>query len=376
MDNSYPQCESYMKIFTSNPKDEFINYQSEIETKVLEVLRSGSYILGNELDIFENSFKQYLGSKYSIGVANGTDALEIALRALDIGPGDEVITVSHTAVATVSAILATGAKPVLIDIEEDFYTLDSSKLLENYSKNTKAVIAVHLYGQPCDIAKIKIFCQEKHLKLIEDVSQAHGSTFLDKRLGTFGDISCFSCYPTKNLGALGDAGIITTNKTEYADRCRMLRQYGWKNKIYSECFGRNSRLDEVQAAILNIKLKYLDKNNERRNEIASLYTEGLSKLPIITPKVRDKSSHVFHLYVIQIENRNALIKFLNNYDIYPGIHYEYPVHSQKTFSSRAIFKDLKITEKISKKILSLPIFPNLDFDKVRDIISLINDFFS
>tara|TARA_Y100000739_G_C20609916_1_gene467922 strand:- start:1422 stop:2534 length:1113 start_codon:yes stop_codon:yes gene_type:complete len=365
-----------MKIFTSNPKDEFTNYQLEIETKVLEILRSGKYILGNELDKFENSFKEYIGSKYSVGVANGTDALEISLRALNIGPGDEVITVSHTAVATVSAILATGAKPVLIDIEEDFYTLDSSNLLANYSKNTKAIIAVHLYGQPCDLEKIKKFCMEKNLKLIEDVSQAHGSTFLNQKLGAIGDIACFSCYPTKNLGALGDAGIITTNNAEYAERCRMLRQYGWKNKIYSECFGRNSRLDEIQAAILNIKLNYLDKNNERRKEIAYLYTEGLSKLPIITPKVRDKSSHVFHLYVIQIENRNALIKFLNNYDIYPGIHYEYPVHTQKTFTKEATFNDLKNTEKISKKILSLPIYPNLDLDKIKRIINLINQFFT
>ena len=364
-----------MKIFTSNPKDEFTNYQLEIETKVLEVLRSGKYILGNELEKFENSFKEYIGSKYSIGVANGTDALEISLRALNIGPGDEVITVSHTAVATVSAILATGAKPVLIDIEKDFYTLDTSKLLINYTKNTKAIIAVHLYGQPCDMRVLKNFCEDKNIKLIEDVSQAHGSTFFNKKLGSIGDIGCFSCYPTKNLGALGDAGIITTNNTKYAERCRMLRQYGWRNKIYSESFGRNSRLDEIQAAILNIKLKYLDKHNERRREIAFLYTEGLSKLPLITPKVRNESSHVFHLYVIQIENRDALIKFLNKYDIYPGIHYEYPVHIQKTYLKEAIFNDLATTEKISKKILSLPIYPYLDFDKVKTIVNLINQFF-
>ena len=364
-----------MKIFTANPKKEFNEYQQEIEDKVLDVLRSGNYILGNQLEILENSFKEYIGSKFAIGVANGTDALEIALRALNIGPGDEVITVSHTAVATVSAILATGATPILVDIETDFYTLDPDKLLCNFTKKTKAVIAVHLYGQSCDLEKICNFCKNKNIKLIEDVSQAHGSNYFNSKLGSYGDISCFSCYPTKNLGALGDAGIITTNILEYSEKCKMIRQYGWKNEISSEIFGRNSRLDEIQAGILNVKLKYLDKHNHIRNKIASLYTEKLSKLPIKTPLIRNQCYHAFHLYVIQVEERNLLKEFLNKNNIFPGIHYEYPVHTQKTYKKFTTFSDLRNTEEISKKILSLPIYPNLGFKEVDRIVSLINQFF-
>lgn len=364
-----------MNIYTSNPQSQFLRYQCEIEESVLKVLRNGKYILGNELLNFENSFKDYIGTDFAIGVANGTDAIEISLRALDIGIDDEVITVSHTAVPTVAAIVAAGAKPVLVDIEEDFYTIDPSEIRKAITNKTKAIIAVHLYGQPCDIKTIKNICDQNNLKLIEDVSQAHGSRYSNKKLGSFGDIACFSCYPTKNLGALGDAGIIVTDSPELGEKCRLIRQYGWGKEVSSEIFGRNSRLDEIQAAILNIKLKYLENHNEKRNIIANHYNDYLSKLQIKIPEVRENSTHVFHLYVIQVEKRDLLIKYLNNKGIYPGIHYPYPVHQQNTYKKIAIFNDLKITDYISNKILSLPIYPELPIEDVFYICSLIKDFY-
>ena len=364
-----------MNIYTSNPQSQFLKYQSEIEDSVLKVLRNGQYILGNELINFENSFKEFIGTNFAIGVANGTDAIEIAIRALDIGIDDEVITVSHTAVPTVAAIVAAGAKPVLVDIQEKFYTIDPSKIRESITNKTKAIIAVHLYGQPCDVRAIKNICDENNLKLIEDVSQAHGSIYSNKKLGSFGDIACFSCYPTKNLGALGDAGIIVTDSHDLGEKCRIIRQYGWKKEVSSEIFGRNSRLDEIQAAILNVKLKYLENNNKKRNIIANHYKDYLSKLPIKIPEIREDSSHVFHLYVIQVEKRDLLIKYLNKNGIYPGIHYPYPVHKQKTYKKLARFNDLKITDNISNKILSLPIYPELPIEDVIHISNLIKEFY-
>ena len=363
------------KIYTSNPQSEFERIGSEIEACVLKVLRGGKYILGNELEEFEKSFSEYIGTKFGIGVANGTDAIEIALRALNIGFNDEVITVSHTAIPTVAAIVASGAKPVLIDVEKEFYTIDPNKIRENITDKTKAVIAVHLYGQPCNIQEIKKICDESNIKLIEDVSQAHGSSYFDKKLGSFGSIACFSCYPTKNLGALGDAGVLVTNNADLAEKCKMIRQYGWNKSAYSEIFGRNSRLDEIQAAILNIKLKYLDYHNEMRNYIAKKYTENLCNLPIKIPIIRNNSTHVFHLYVIQVEKRDLLMRFLNNYDIYPGIHYPYPVHKQKTYKKLALFNDLDYTEYLSKRIISLPIYPGLKIENVNYICSKLEEFY-
>ncbi len=363
-----------MNIYTSNPQSEFLRYQSEIEDAVLKVLRNGKYILGNELENFENSFKKYIGTNFAIGVANGTDAIEIALRALDIGIGDEVITVSHTAVPTVAAIVAAGAKPVLVDIENDFYTIDPNKIRKSITNKTKAIIAVHLYGQPCDLEKIKNICDENNIKLIEDVSQAHGSIYQKKKLGSYGDIACFSCYPTKNLGALGDAGVLVTNSPDLGEKCRIIRQYGWRIGVSSEIFGRNSRLDEIQAAILNVKLKYLENHNVKRNHIASHYSKFISQLPIKIPKIRNDCSHVFHLYVIQVEKRDLLIKYLNDKGIYPGIHYPHPVHKQNTYKKIAKFDDLNITDSISSKILSLPIYPELPIEDVTFICSLLKEF--
>jgi len=346
-------------IFCANPSAQFKTYQSEIEAAVLKVMRSNQYVLGEEVDYLEQEFANYIGVSHAIGVANGTDALELSMRALDIQPGDEVITVSHTAVATVAAIESLGAIPVLVDVEEDFYTLDPSKISEVISKKTKAVIAVHIYGQSANLEKISDFCIQNQLFLIEDVSQAHGAKWNGSRLGSIGDIATFSCYPTKNLGAIGDAGLVATKDSVLAKKVRMLREYGWENRYVSEFAGRNSRLDELQAAILRIKLRGLDRDNEKRRQIAKIYDESLSGLDLHLPKVRDGAEHVFHLYVLRCNFQQNLIEDLKNDGISLGIHYPLAVHQQNAYRNRVRTSSMKITDQLSNRVVSLPMYPEL-----------------
>ena len=356
-------------IFCANPASQFRSYQVEIEKAVLAVMRGNNYILGREVSDLEEEFANYIGTDYAIGVGNGTDAIEIALRALEIGYGDEVITVSHTATATVAAIEATGARAVLVDIEPKFYTMNPHQLDEVFTKNTKAVIAVHLYGQSADLDQISSFCSKKNIFLIEDASQAHGAKYNEKRLGSLGVIGCFSCYPTKNLGAIGDAGLITTNDSNLEKRIRMIREYGWLNRE-SIISGRNSRLDELQAAILKIKLKYLDESNNKRRNLAEYYKSKLSGCPIVLPEIRKNSYSVFHLFVIQTEYQKNIISFLIKQGIQVGIHYPLPIHLNLTYKDKIITaSDMRVTEALSKKIISLPMYPELsnkDADKVID----------
>ena len=358
----------------ANPAEQFKSYQSEIEDAILSVIRGNSYILGKEVSAFEKEFASYIGTNSAIGVANGTNAIEIALRALDIGIGDEVITVSHTAVATVTAIEATGASAVLVDVEPDFYTLDPAQLNEVITNKTKAVIVVHLYGQPADMDNILSFCNKNKLFLLEDASQAHGAKYKGFKLGTLGVIGCFSCYPTKNLGALGDAGVVTTNSPVLSLKISKLREYGWNNGV-SEYPGMNSRLDEIQAAVLRVKLKYLDSDNTKRRKLADLYTQGLSDLPIQVPIVREGSKSVFHLYVIQVENRQGLLSQLKEKGILAGIHYPTPVHLQPAYKGRIkTATDMSVTEAASKKIVSLPLYPELSRKNAEKIISALRDY--
>jgi len=362
-------------IYTANPAASFLAHQDEIEEAVLNTIRGNTFILGEEVKALEQEFAEYIGTSEAIGVGNGTDALELALRSLNIGNGDEVITVSHTAVATVAAIECAGAIPLLVDIEADFFTLDASKLVDVFSKKTKAVIVVHLYGQSADIDAIKEFCKENKLFLIEDVSQAHGATLNGKRLGSFGDIACFSCYPTKNLGALGDAGLITTNNSELANRVRALREYGWaKERYVSDYPGRNSRLDELQAAVLRVKLKYLDESNKKRADLASRYNEAFENHSWIqTPKVRIGVDHVYHLYVVKIDARDEVIEKLKLYGIFAGVHYPLPVHLQDGYAGRIKISSMNNTEIISNQILSLPMFPEFaDHQKVIHALLQMN----
>ena len=358
----------------ANPSAQFQSYRKEIEEAALKVMRSNTYILGKEVLALEEEFASYISAKYAIGVANGTDAIEIALRALEIGPGDEVITVSHTAVATVAAIEATGARPVLVDVDPVFYTLNPAQLSEVLSINTKAVIAVHLYGQPADLDVISNFCSNHSLFLVEDVSQAHGAKYRGNRLGSIGHIGCFSCYPTKNLGAIGDAGLISTNDKVLAKKIRMIREYGWFNRK-SLIAGRNSRLDELQAAILRIKLKYLDHDNARRVRLAQYYSLQLYDLDIQLPTIRSQSESVYHLFVIQVNNRDELIESLKKENIYLGIHYPVPVHLQPAYKNRILkSNDLNVTESIVSKIVSLPIYPELGEDNARKVVNAIEYF--
>ena len=362
-------------IVCANPAAQFQSYQSEIEGAIKRVLSAGVYILGPELKLLEQEFAAYIGADHAVGVANGTDALELAIRALEIGPGDEVITVSHTAVATVAAIEAAGAVPVLVDVEPQFYTLDPAQLEQVLTPRTRAIIAVHLYGQPVDLGNILKFCEKHKLQLIEDVAQAHGSKWNGRRLGSIGRVACFSCYPTKNLGAIGDAGLVTTSDEKIAQKIRMLREYGWRQRYVSDLAGRNSRLDEVQAAILRIKLRHLDVDNERRRALAAYYTKHLANTDLVLPVTRENAEHVYHLYVVKTNNRQELIEHLAANDIHAGIHYPVPIHMQPAYASRIISgASMKVTEQLANEVLSLPMYPELTFEMAEKVVSAIESY--
>jgi dTDP-4-amino-4,6-dideoxygalactose transaminase len=375
MDSPCARRKGTVMILCANPAAQFYSYQDEIEAAVLNVLRSNRYILGKEVEALEREFADYIGAYFAIGVANGTDALEIAIRALDIGPGDEVITVSHTAVATVSAIEAAGATPVLVDVDPVYYTLNPAQLQEVLTPKTKAVIAVHLYGQAADLDAIGQFCAENKLFLIEDVSQAHGAKWKGKRLGSVGDIACFSCYPTKNLGAIGDAGLITTNDAELGSKMRMLREYGWQHRHISDLVGRNSRLDELQAAILRIKLRHLDTDNGKRQQIAARYSKLLDGQALRLPVTRENTEQVFHLYVICASNRHELIEHLKADDIQAGIHYPMPVHLQPAYKNRIrTTANMSVTKRLAEEVLSLPMYPELLSTDIVRVIDAVNSY--
>ena len=362
-------------IFCANPSAQFYSYQKEIEDATLKVFHGTQYILGPQVSALEEEFSNYIGTNFAIGVANGTDALEIAIKSLEIGPGDEIITVSHTAVATVSAIEASGAIPVLVDVDPIFFTLDFSQLEEVLTPKTKAIIAVHLYGQSANLDAINEFCIKHNLYLIEDASQAHGAKWNEKKVGSIGHIGCFSCYPTKNLGAIGDAGLITTNDINLNRKIRMLREYGWKDRYISYCSGRNSRLDEVQAAILRVKLRYLDQDNKKRQNIACKYNALLNEVNIKLPLLQKNVDAVFHLYVAKVELRDELVKFLKENDIQAGIHYPVPIHLQPAYKNKIrTSSSLLITETLAKEVISLPIYPELEDRQVFQVAETIKEF--
>ncbi len=349
-------------------KKEYQYLKKDIDRAINRVLTSGYYILGPEVENFEQLFAKYLNIKYCVGVGNGLEALQIALMALEIGEGDEVITTAHSAVATALAIKAVGAKPIFVDIDE-YYQLDSSKIERKITPKTKAILPVHLYGQLADIEKIYKIAKKYHLYLIEDAAQAHGAEYKNKKAGTFGDLGCFSFYPTKNLGAFGDGGAIVTNNKKLYERCRMIRNYGQKNRYEHEVYGINSRLDEIQAVILSVKLKHLDEFNNKRRELAKIYFETLKDIRTIQlPPIRNNSQPNFHLFVIEADKRNKLIKFLQSNGIPTIIHYPIPIHKQKCFSEFNKLK-LPVLEKKVKKIISLPIHP---FLQKKDIIYISN----
>lgn len=359
------------------PLAQYQKKQAEIIKAVTRVFDSGNYVLGPEVAVFEKAFAAYCGVAHGVGVNSGTDALLLALKALDIGRGDEVITVSHTAIATVSAVLAVGATPVLVDIDPEFYCLDPGSLATAITPRTKAIIAVHLYGQSADMDAILAVAESHGLAVIEDCAQATGGLYKGKHIGSLGDVGCFSFYPTKNLGAIGDGGMVVTDDAFIAERVRRLRQYGWDEQHVTDEPGLNSRLDEVQAAILNVKLKALDVDNARRAEIARCYHDGFATLPVTPPAARPDTVHVYHLYVLACDGRDKLKKHLADRQVSAGIHYPVPVHRHGGYDNRTLIpeKGLPITEGLVNRIVTLPLYPELTDVHIEQVIGAVRSYY-
>lgn len=334
---------------------EYLALKSEIDTVVFRVLSGGWYILGQEVASFEEEFAAFCGVNHAVGVASGTDALLLALRALNIGLGDEVITVSHTAVATVTAVTLSGATPVLVDVEPDYYTLEAAQLVSAITPRTKAIIPVHLYGQTANLEAILAVAQQHGLYVIEDCAQAHGTLYYEQRVGSFGHLAAFSFYPTKNLGAAGDGGVVVTQDGELAQRLRELRQYGWQERYISAHQGYNSRLDELQAAILRVKLRHLDQMNQLRQAWAAVYRQHLGGMPLTLPQERPSTRHAYHLFVIQADHRDELQVYLQGQSVGTAVHYPVPVHLQPAYAH--LRASLPVTEALAGRILSLPLYP-------------------
>jgi dTDP-4-amino-4,6-dideoxygalactose transaminase len=362
-------------ILCANPRRQYLAHKDEIDGAVMRVLDRGRYILGEEVKALEAEFAAYIGVGHGIGVGSGTEGLHLALKACEIGVGDEVVTVSHTAVATVAAIEQAGATPVLVDIEPDFFTIASRKIAAVITPRTKAIIPVHLYGQPADLYPILEIAGTYKLRVIEDCSQAHGAMYKGKRIGSYGDLACFSFYPTKNLGALGDGGMVVTDQAELARRLRLLREYGWAERYVSHFPGVNSRLDEVQAAILRVKLHYLDQDNAARARIASMYNTKLIGCDMVLPTCRQESNHVYHLYAVRTQRRDALKGHLKDKGIAALVHYPVPVHLQPAYQGRLSgFDQLLETERAAQEVLSLPIYPELNEADLEAVIRAVRTF--
>jgi len=357
----------------SGLSEQYKDIKEKIDSAVARVLKSGWYILGKELKAFEEEFAKYCSVKYAVGCASGTEAIALSLMALNITQDDEVITVPNTAVPTISAISMTGAKPVLVDIDK-YFLMDTSKIEKAITKKTKVILPVHLYGQAADMDKINNIATKYKLKVIEDAAQAHGAQYKGKKTGSLSDLGCFSFYPTKNLGAFGDGGAITTNDKMFYERLLMLRNYGEKERYYHAIEGINSRLDEVQAAVLRIKLKYLDRWNSQRKKIAGVYNNLLMDVCAI-PLERKESSHIFHLYVIRAKNRQKLQAHLKKKGIDTLIHYPVPVHLQKAYARLKYTKgDFPVTEQCAQEILSLPMHPYLNEKNIKYICKSICEY--
>jgi dTDP-4-amino-4,6-dideoxygalactose transaminase len=348
-------------------------YQTEIDEAVKRVLNSGWYIIGQENQAFEQEFASYCGAKYCIGVANGLDALRIILKAYDFKQGSEVIVPANTFIATILAITDCGLTPVLVEPDINTYNIDPELMEEKITDKTVAIMPVHLYGQVADMDKTNAIAKKYNLKVIEDSAQAHGAVYKGKKAGNLGDVSGFSFYPGKNLGAFGDAGAVVTNDKDLAGRARAIGNYGSHEKYVHLYKGLNSRLDEIQAAILRVKLKYLDKDNDRRREIAKYYRENISNPKIILPQVSDgELSHVWHLFVVRTNNRDELQEYLKEKNIQTLIHYPIPPHKQKAYKEY-VSLELPVTEKIHKEVISVPISQVMTNNEVAKVIEAIND---
>lgn len=367
---------SDLAIPQSDPRASYLVRQSAIDAAISRVLASGWYILGNEVAAFEETFAAYIGCQFSIGVASGTEALVLALRAIDVGAGDYVAAPAHTAVATVAAIELAGARPLLIDIDPATYAIDVQAFADALVRpvgRISAVIPVHLYGQCGDLEAIVDLARRYGVRVIEDCAQCHGGMLGTRRLGSFGDMAAFSFYPTKNLGAFGDGGAVVTADKNLGEKVRVLREYGWRTRYISDIAGMNSRLDELQAAVLNVKLKTLEADNARRQAIAAAYDLGLKQSQLGLPARRSGASHVFHQYVVRSTHRDTLRSSLKRLGIATNIHYPVPVHLQPAYGGRVAIgpAGLRESERAASEVLSLPIYPELTDVAVSQVISSV-----
>jgi dTDP-4-amino-4,6-dideoxygalactose transaminase len=355
-----------------NLKAQYEPLKDEIQQVWEEILSSMKLFLGPNVQAFEKEFAGYCRTGYAIGVSDGTTAIHLALRALGIGPGDEVISVSHTFIATTEAILLAGAKPVFIDINPRTYTMDVNQIEQVITARTRAILPVHLYGQCADMDPILAIAKKHHLSIIEDACQAHGAEYKGRKAGSMGDIGCFSFYFSKNLGAYGEAGMVTTSNPELAQKMRMIRDHGSETRYHHEMLGWNGRLDELQAAVLRVKLPHLDAWNEQRRQIAAFYNERLAGTNLVTPEEASGNRHVYHLYVVRTPEREALRNELNAEGIGTGIHYPIPVHLQPAFNGFNYPPgSLPITERVVSEILSLPIYPELTLEQAGQVVDIL-----
>jgi dTDP-4-amino-4,6-dideoxygalactose transaminase len=363
-----------MRIPFVDLKSQFESIKSEVVSAVTDVIQSASFVGGEAVGCFESEFATYCGAKHAIGVANGTDALELALRALDIGRGDEVITTANTFIATAAAIARSGATPVFVDVDPTTYNIDPNLIERAVTPRTKAIIPVHLYGQPADMRPIMRIAADFRLSVIEDAAQAHGAEYEGRRVGSIGHLACFSFYPGKNLGAYGDGGAVTTNDARLAERIARLRDHGRITKYEHAEVGCNSRLDTIQAAVLRVKLRYIDDWNRQRQTAAGWYSRALAETRFDVPKLGPNRTHVYHLFVIMAEGRDALARQLQDAGAASGIHYPLPLHLQPAFAHLGVDKGtLPITEAIAAQVLSLPMFPELTHEQVSFITAVMMD---
>lgn len=362
------------KIMTNRLDRGFYMFKEEFEAKALEVLRSGWYVLGNEVKEFEKEFADYIGAKHCVGLASGLDALWIAFRILGIGKGDEVIVQGNTYIASVMGITINGATPVFVEPDE-YYNIDADKIEEKITERTKAVLVVHLYGQASNMKKIVDICKKHDLRLVEDCAQSHGAQFEGQTTGTFGDIGCFSFYPSKNLGAFGDAGAIITNDDSIAENVRVFRNYGSEKRYYNKVVGANSRLDELQAGLLRVRLNHLDELIDEKKVICEKYLEELKNDKIILPDIRDGAIHIWHQFVLRTEYRDELIEYLDNKGIGTIIHYPIPPHMSEAYRYLGVKKgSLPITEKYAESVVSIPLYNGMKQEEQSYIIDAINKF--
>ena len=353
---------------------QFALFQNEYEEAALRVLRSGMYVLGDEVAAFEREFAAFLGAKYCVGLNSGLDALILGIRALGIGHGDEVLVPGNTYIASVMGITENGATPVFIEPDK-YYTIDAERIEEAITPKTRAILPVHLYGQACSMREIQKIAKDHGLYMIEDCAQSHGACFDSQMTGTFGNVGCFSFYPTKNLGAFGDGGAVVTNNPDIAEKIRMLRNYGSRVKYQNELVGVNSRLDELQAALLRVKLSHLRELTAERQRIASRYLAGIRNPKIVLPETRTGSDHVYHLFVVRCTERDSLAEYLADHGVKTQIHYPIPPHLAECYRGLGYSSgSYLVTESYADEVLSLPLYNGMRDEEIRSVVSVVNSY--